>query len=88
MKIATLYDCFERHLTNLHIECETEVDFVVVVVERYLINMGGLGYNFGSHAEDTFTELCDEVNEMLKKKIYGHMSIDQYRNHLRSLAAA
>lgn len=88
MKIATLYDCFERHLLNLHIECETEEGFVTAVVEKYLINMGGLGYNFSSHAEDTFTELCDEVCDMLKKKIYGHLSVDHYRSQLRDRAAA
>lgn len=88
MRIATLYDCFERHLLNLSIDSEPEDIFVVAVVEKYLINLGGLGYSFGSHAEDTFTELCDEVSEMLKKKIYGHMSVDQYRDHLRDRAAS
>lgn len=88
MRIATLYDCFERHLLNLTIECETHEMFVVAVVEKYLINMGDLGYSFGSHAEDTFNELGQEVTEMLLKKIYGHMSVDAYRNFLRNQAAA
>ncbi len=88
MRVATLYDCFERHLLNLSVENETHEVFVTTVVERYLINMGGLGYHFGTHAEDTFLELCDDVKEMLQKKIYGHMNIDIYRAHLRDLAAA
>jgi hypothetical protein len=87
MKTASLYDCFERHLTNLSIVGETEETFVASVVESFLINLGGMGFNFTSHAEDTFRELCDEVTEMLRKKIYGHMSVDQYRENLRTRAA-
>lgn len=88
MKIASLYDCFERHLYNLSVESETEELFVAAVVEKYLINLGGHGFNFGSHAEDTFSELCHEVTEMLRKKIYGHMSVDQYRSFIRDRAAS
>jgi hypothetical protein len=88
MRIATLFDCFERHLLNLSIEKETHEVFVISVVEGYLVNMGGLGFSFSSHAEDTFNELCQEVTEMLQKKIYGHMSIDAYRNFLRNQASA
>src|SRR5687768_9342598 len=84
MKVSNLYDCFERHLLNLDIMSETDECFLNQVVENYLINLGGLGFNFTSHAEDTFLELRDEVSDMLKKKIYGHMSVDQYRDEIRS----
>jgi len=79
MKIASLYDCFARHLNNLSLNDEAETDFVTTVVEKYLIHLGDHGYSFASHAEDTFTELCDEVRDMLKKKIYGYHSLEQYR---------
>ena len=88
MKLASLYDCFEGHLHNLNLESESEDVFVVAVVEKYLINVGGHGFSFSSHAEDTFTELCDEVTEMLRKKIYGHLSIDEYRSTLRRKAVS
>lgn len=88
MKIASLHDCFERHLHNLSIEGESEHDFVVTVVEKYLINLGGHGFHFNSHAEDTFKELCHEVTEILRIKIYGYMSIDQFRHALRNIAAS
>ena len=88
MKIASLYDCFERHLSNLSIAAETEEAFVAQVVENYLINMGGHGFHFSSHAEDTFHELCDEVTDMLRKKIYGYMNVDQYRHSLREKHSA
>jgi hypothetical protein len=88
MKVASLYDCFERHLCNLNVECETYEVFITTVVEKYLINMGGLGYSFGHNAEDTYAELCEHVTEMLQKKIYGHHSINHYRDFLRSKAAA
>jgi hypothetical protein len=88
MRTASLYDCFERHLFTLSIEHESEEGFITVVVEKYLVNMGGLGFHFNSHAEDTFIELCDVVKEMLKKKIYGHMNVNEFRSHLRNRAAA
>lgn len=88
MRVASLYDCFERHLMDLSLGSETHEIFVATVVEKYLINMGSLGFSFGSHAEDTFIELCDNVAEMLQKKIYGHVSLDNYRQHLRNQAAA
>lgn len=84
MKIADLYDCFERHLLNLSIQAETDENFVVAVVENYLVNLGGLGFHFTLHAEDTYQELSDGVTEMLRKKIYGHMNVDQFRAHMRN----
>jgi hypothetical protein len=39
-----------------------------------------------SHAEDTYNELSDAVSEMLLKTIYGFMSVDVYRTHLRAEA--
>lgn len=84
MKIANLYDCFERHLMNLEIEEETEEVFVTVVVENYLVNLGGMGFHFTSHAEDTYREIADEVYEMLRKKIYGHVNVNHYRQVIRT----
>jgi hypothetical protein len=84
MKISNLYDCFERHLFDLNIASETDECFLNQVVENFLINLGGLGYDFTGHAEDTFLELRDEVSDMLKKKIYGHVSVDHYRDVARS----
>ena len=83
MTVTDLYQCFEQHLLNLDIEKEEEQEFVTSVVEFYLVDCLGKGYHFINEAEDTYLELCDEVVEMLRKKIYGHMSIDQYRQFLR-----
>ncbi len=65
---------------NLSISNETDEAFVTVVVENYLVNLGGMGFHFTSHAEDTYREIADEVFEMLRKKIYGHVSIDHFRD--------
>lgn len=88
MRVASLYDCFERHLLNLALDNEPHEVFITTVVERYLVNMGGLGFNFSVQAEDTYTELCEHVTEMLQKKIYGYTSIEHYRQFLRDKAAA
>jgi len=87
MKTASLYDCFERHLMNLSIVNESDESFVTVVVENYLVNLGGMGFHFTSHAEDTYSEIADEVFDMLRKKIYGYSSIDQYRASQREKSA-
>ncbi len=68
---------------NLEIVDETEEGFVTVVVENYLVNLGGMGFHFTSHAEDTYREIADEVYEMLRKKIYGHSNVNVYRTSHR-----
>lgn len=83
MKISSLFDCFERHLTNLEIISETQDLFVAKVVEDYILNLSGLGYTLGHQAEEIYLELQNEVETMLLKKIYGFYSIDAYREFLR-----
>lgn len=83
MRVASLFDCFERHLLNLDILSEGNELFVAKVVEDYILNLSGLGFTMGSQAEDIYTEIQGEVSNMLLKKIYGFYSVDTYRNHLR-----
>jgi hypothetical protein len=83
MRSASLFDCFERHLGNLEILCETDDLFVAKVIEDYILNLSHLGFTMGSHAEDIYMELQEEVQTMLQTKIYGFFSIDIYRAHLR-----
>ena len=86
MKIASLFDCFERHLENLDVVFETQDLFVAKVLEDYIINMCGLGFTMGEFAEEIYEELQIEVTEMLQKRIYGHYDINSYREYLRSAA--
>lgn len=83
MRVADLFDCFDRHLLNVEIVAETEDLFVAKVVEDYILNLSGLGFTMGSSAEEIYLELQDEVTTMLKKRIYGFYSIDAYRATLR-----
>lgn len=83
MRVADLFDCFDRHLLNLEIEVEPQDLFVAKVVEDYILNLTGLGFTMGHQAEDIYLELQDEVQIMLKKKIYGYFNIDAYRASLR-----
>ncbi len=69
---------------NLAIEDETEEVFVTVVVENFLVNLGGMGFHFTSHAEHTYREIADEVYEMLRKKIYGHVNVNHFREVIRT----
>jgi hypothetical protein len=85
MRTADLFDCFERHLMNLNIECETEDLFIAQVLENYFLNLVSEGVTFGAMAEDIYSELYNEVLSMLNKKIYGHYNLDSYRDYLRKV---
>lgn len=86
MRAASLYDCFERHLGNLDIISETHELFVAKVIEDYILNLSHLGFTMGSHAEEIYLELQEEVHNMLRAKIYGFYNLDLYRAHLREAA--
>lgn len=85
MRSANLYDCFERHLGNLEIASESEDLFIAKVIEDYILNLSHLGFTMGQHAEDIYVELQEEVQSMLRAKIYGFFNIDAYREHQRQL---
>lgn len=74
-----LYSIFEQHLMNALIEEETTEDFVTRVVRDYLGRVGQRGSIPQSFVESVETDLKDEVLEMLRKKTYGHFSLDSYR---------
>lgn len=88
MRSASLFDCFERHLGNLEIESEPTDLFVAKVIEDYILNLSHLGFTLGAHAEDIYLELQEEVEAMMKKKIYGFFDVNEYRNYLRRLISA
>lgn len=83
MRSADLFDCFHRHLNNIDIAVETDEAFIAKVLEDFILNLNHLGFTMGSHAEEIYVELQEEVQVMLKTKIYGFFSLDLYRDHLR-----
>ena len=74
-----LYSIFEQHLMNALIEEETTEDFVLRVVRDYLGRLDQVGSIPRYFVESIETDLKDEVLEMLRKKTYGHFSLDSFR---------
>lgn len=74
-----LYSIFEQHLMNALIEEETTEDFVSRVVGDYLGRLGQVGSIPTTFVESIETDLRDEVLEMLRKRTYGHFSLDTFR---------
>ena len=89
MKSPTnLFDCFYKHLMNLQISAETHELFTAQVLEDYILKLGSDGITLGNYAEDVYSELQEEVLEMLNKIIYGHYNLDAYRAKLRDKESA
>lgn len=78
-----LYSIFEQHLMNALIEEETTEDFVTRVVRDYICRIGHQGSIPRNFVETIETDLKDEVLEMLRKKTYGHFSLDIFRKNER-----
>lgn len=78
-----LYSIFEQHLMNALIEEETTEDFVTRVVRDYLGRIGQSGSIPRNFVETIETDLKDEVLEMLRKRTYGHFSLDSFRKTQR-----
>lgn len=74
-----LYSIFEQHLMNALIEEETTEDFVTRVAQDYLGRIGQQGSIPRNFVETIETDLKDEVLEMLRKRTYGHFSLDAFR---------
>ncbi len=83
MKIDELYLIFEQHLYDLDVESQSQVDFISKVVDQYINNLKNFGYVSIQHEIDLRDEIEEEVTLMLRKKIYGHFNLDQYRSSLR-----
>ena len=79
-----LYGIFEQHLYQFD---DADIDrktFVLKVVSEYLNYLRTCKLSVPSqHEAEVIAELAAEVNTMLVKKIYGFMSIAQYRGAKR-----
>lgn len=78
-----LYECFEHHLLVLEIEQESHAEFVFAVVESYISHLEEFGHISLQFETEIREDIESEVENMLKKKIYGHFNIDQFRRYLR-----
>ena len=78
-----LYNHFERHLHALDVEKETNAEFITAVVESYWQQISAIGHVSFQYEIEIREDIETEVEEMLKKKIYGFYSLEQYRTKLK-----
>jgi hypothetical protein len=74
-----LYCIFEQHLFNALVENESTEEFLAYVVKEYLEEIRSMGTLIPEHARSIEDDLREEVLEMLRKKIYGHYNLAEYR---------
>lgn len=75
-----LYSIFEQHLFNAMVEEESTDEFLERVVNDYLDRLTERGTVIPrEHRPAIESDLREEVLEMLRKKIYGHFSINEFR---------
>ncbi len=73
-----LYQIFEQHLHSGLYDAQPVEAFVRDVVEFYFYNLMKTG-NIPHHTQDDLREdLSQDVQEMLRAKIYGHFGIGEY----------
>ncbi|MCB0355589.1 MAG: hypothetical protein KDD40_01195 [Bdellovibrionales bacterium] len=78
-----LYKLFESHLLQLDIEKESHSDFITNVVESYVESLRTRGHICLQFELDLREDVEFEVVSMLRKKIYGHFNLDQFRKVMR-----
>lgn len=79
-ELDPLYVIFEQHLFNFEDSEEDRKTFVLGIVQEYIAHLRGLKIAIPRPMEPLIMEeLYAQVNVMLSKKIYGCLSIDDYR---------
>lgn len=74
-----LYQLFEQHLFNALVEEESTEEFVNRVVQDYIAGFSEFSVISRQHLPMVEDDLREEVMEMLKKKTYGHYSLNEFR---------
>ncbi|MGZ3721824.1 MAG: hypothetical protein ACXVA9_02760 [Bdellovibrionales bacterium] len=82
-----LYRIFEEHLHSGMYDALPADHFVRDVVDFYWKTMSFDGHVPHAMKETLKTDLSQEVQEMLKTKIYGHFGIGEYNRIRRSKSA-
>jgi hypothetical protein len=78
-----LYIFFEQRLFNALVEDETTDAFLDAVVSDYMLSLRNQGIVPANFKADVERDLRDDVRDMLKKKIYGHYDLVQFRKSVR-----
>ncbi len=79
-KLDPLYVIFEQHLYNFNDSDADRKTFITKIVEDYLTYLRKMNILIPKSLESSIVEeLAGTVNTMLIKKIYGCLSLDDYR---------
>jgi hypothetical protein len=79
-----LYLIFERNLLDFQGTPSNRKEFVDKVVKDYISHLRKLNLAVPMNLEVAISEeLAVQVNRMLFKKIYGCLSIDEYRRNMK-----
>lgn len=81
-KIDPLYTIFEQHLYNFQDSEQDRKTFIGNVLRDYVKYLTKLNIMIPKSLEaSVFEELAIQVNTMLTKKIYGCLTLDDYRKN-------
>jgi hypothetical protein len=79
-ELDPLYVIFEQHLFNFQDSDSDRKTFIVNIVNDYLTYLRKMSIVIPKSLEAAIVEeLAGQVNTMLVKKIYGCLSLDDYR---------
>lgn len=85
LKLDPLYIIFEQHLYDFNDDTDTEQDFVQKVVRDYMKFLNTSGAVVPPRlVKQIDEELQDQVGRMLKKKMYGCVTINEFVERERS----
>jgi hypothetical protein len=78
--VDPLYVIFEEHLYNFEDSDSDRKTFIVNVVHDYLTHLRKMNLTVPKSLEQPIVEeLAEQVNTMLVKKIYGCLSIEEFK---------
>ncbi|MDZ4663187.1 MAG: hypothetical protein SGJ18_16370 [Pseudomonadota bacterium] len=83
-----LYSIFEKHLSKSLMNDECCADTLIdQVVKNYVEMMTKLGHACGRIQDYIERDVREEVTDMLRKRIYGHFSLSEYRDKIKKANA-
>ena len=74
-----LHQLFEKHIKDISLREQSDLDFVRAVVFEYWQELQNVGFIPGTHSDEILEDLELEVTEMLRKTIYGYFNLQSFR---------
>lgn len=85
-KLDPLYTIFEKHLYNFEDEQESEAAFIGAIVRDYMQFLVKSKVVVPKRWENQIAEeLQDQVHQMLVKKMYGCLSIEEFQKNQQDI---